>query len=112
TPQPESLTGYAASGALFGTPNRPTVPDINAEKSSGWWNESQNNSYWLSTWYRGGGQYNYTWGIGFTADLANSPGVNQLIQTAWASYYGEWDRPDAFLRAFLAAKGHTLVAMY
>lgn len=112
TPQEDSLTGYAASGPLFGTANRPFVPSINAERSAEYWNESQNKAYWLSTWHRGGGTYTSTWGIGNAADFANSPGVNTAIQSAWASYYGEWNVQNAFLRAMLAAKGQTVATFY
>ncbi len=110
--QEDSLTGYSASGPLFGTANRPFVPTIDAARSAGYWNEAENNSYWLSTWYRGGGTYTSTWGIGTAADFAQSPGVNIAIQSAWASYYGEWDVQNAFLRAILAAKGQTVATFY
>jgi len=112
TPQEDSLTGYGASGPLFGTDNRPFVPSIDAERSTSWWNEAENNSYWLSTWHRGGGYYDSTWGIGNARGFANSPGVNTAIQSAWASYYGEWDVQNAFLRAMLAARGQTVATFY
>ncbi|WP_432799175.1 Ig-like domain-containing protein [Poriferisphaera sp. WC338] len=107
-----SHTGYLASGPLFGTDYRPFVKAGMGLPDPEFWDHQENKSYWLSCWYRGGGSYVSTWGMGTVQDFAESPGVNSAIFTSWASFYGEWDVQNAFLRSILAAKGKTMAVIY
>lgn len=109
-----SDTAYAACGPLFGTDYRPFVQTEVGTTGyyQPYWDEQAANSYWLTTWVRGGGAYTSTWGIGGTSDYAAASAVNTAIHAAWASYYGEWDVQNAFLQAMLAARGQTVGVFY
>ncbi len=55
----------------------------------------------------GGGSYTSASGIGSTSDFANGP-VRSVFNMNFGSYFGDWDNPNNYLRAALAAEGLTL----
>ena len=55
----------------------------------------------------GAGSYASVSGVGNTADFANGP-VRSVFNMNFGSYFGDWDNPNNYLRAALAADGLTL----
>ena len=105
--------GFAASGPLFGSSYVPYInTGVTGEKDATYWAAQTEDSYWMTSWYRGGGNYTYSYGIGSTADIAAAETMNSAIHSSWASYYGEWHQQNNFLRALLAAKGKTVNVFY
>ncbi|WP_177204550.1 T9SS type A sorting domain-containing protein [Hymenobacter arizonensis] len=50
-------------------------------------------------------------GVGSTADFASGP-VQSVFNMLFGSYFGDWDNPDNFMRAALAAEGYTLASCW
>lgn len=105
-----SETGKYNFPQMFGTTPATQIPEL--DDNTQWFSTFESDSYlWL---FKGGGGGNYTGthGIGSTADFVTTPGVKIVFNSWFASLYWEWDVEDAFLRAPLAAKGHSLVNLW
>jgi hypothetical protein len=59
----------------------------------------------------GGGSNHKANGVGFTKDFAEK-GSRAVFTLLFGSYFGDWDHPDNFLRAPLAAEGHGLACAW
>ncbi len=59
----------------------------------------------------GGGSNNKANGVGFTKDFAEQ-GSQAVFTMLFGSYFGDWDHPDNFLRAPLAAEGNGLTCVW
>ncbi len=59
----------------------------------------------------GGGSNNKANGVGFTKDFAGQ-GSKAVFTLLFGSYFGDWDHPDNFLRAPLAAEGYGLTCAW
>ncbi len=83
-----------------------------ADKSAAedWFTVLPANSY-LWAYGCGPGSHDRAGGIGTTADFAGTP-VNAVFTLLFGSYFGDWNRPDNFMRAALANSGDALTCVW
>lgn len=111
-----SDTGPTIQRQFFGTAAPTIIPNnyysANGYYSPEFWNDVQVNDYLWFSKGSGGGAYTASTGMGSTYHYAASPGIKTVFHTEFASYFGEWDVTDSFLRAPLAAKGNALTDVW
>ena len=75
-----------------------------------WFTVLSSNSY-LWAYGCGGGGIDRAGGVGTTADFAKTP-VNAVFTMLFGSYFGDWNRPNNFMRAPLANSGAALTCVW
>jgi len=108
-----SKTAYLNHTQLFGYGQSPDELEFtNDSYAPDWFDFFENNSYRFYLKDGGGGSYTGQWGIGSSTNFAESSGIKIGIVGTFASFYGEWDVENAFLRAILGAEGYTVLTFY
>ena len=75
-----------------------------------WFTVLPSNSY-LWAYGCGGGSHDRAGGVGTTADFTRIP-VKAVFTMLFGSYFGDWNRPDNFMRATLANSGDALTCVW
>ena len=111
-----SSTGESIQRQFFGLTAATVIPNNyyagNGYYSPEFWNDVENNAYLWFTKGGGGGAHDACVGMGSTYHYAASPGIKTVFHAEFASYFGEWDVNNSFLRAPLAAKGNGLTDVW
>ncbi|MFA7232214.1 MAG: hypothetical protein WC071_13160, partial [Victivallaceae bacterium] len=100
-------------GEAFGSSawvNFATFFDADKVTSDDWFTVLSKNSY-LWSYGCGGGSHDRAGGIGTTADFAKTQ-TKSVFTMLFGSYFGDWNRPNNFLRAPLANSGYGLTCAW